>query len=89
VKRSSLPSSHGVRTRPSKNAAATTAAYGVLYDPPSTASGVGEAVDVADPRTAQPSPVRWTDSHALSKRQEAAPEAAPKPPRPRSQTRGS
>jgi hypothetical protein len=33
VKRSSLPSSHGVRTRPSKNAASTPAAYSVLYGP--------------------------------------------------------
>jgi hypothetical protein len=33
TKRSSLPSSYGVRTRPSKNAAATSAAYDVLYDP--------------------------------------------------------
>jgi hypothetical protein len=60
-----------------------------LVRPPGTAGGAGEAVDVADPRTARPSPIRWTDSHAPSKRQEAAPEAAPKPPRPRSQTRGS
>jgi hypothetical protein len=29
----SLPPSYGVRTRPSKNAAATSAAYDVLYDP--------------------------------------------------------
>ena len=35
TKRSSLPSSHGVRTRPSKNAAAaaTPMTYDVLYDP--------------------------------------------------------
>jgi hypothetical protein len=79
----------GVRTRPSKNVAAAPTAYDVLYDPPGAAGGAGEAVDVADLRTAQPSPVRWTDSHAPSKRQEAAPEAAPKPPKPRSQTRGS
>jgi hypothetical protein len=36
-------------------------------------------VDVADLRTARPSPMRWMDSHAPSKRQEAVPEAAPKP----------
>jgi hypothetical protein len=57
-----------------------------LVRPPGAAGGAGEAVDVADPRTARPSPVRWTDSHAPSRWQEAAPEAAPKPPRPRSQT---
>jgi hypothetical protein len=38
TKRSSLSSSYGVRTRPSKNAAATSTAYDVLYDPP---DGVG------------------------------------------------
>jgi hypothetical protein len=78
-----------VRTRPSKNAATAPTAYDVLYDPPEVAGDAGEAVGVADLRTARPSPVRWTDRHAPSKRQEAAPEAAPKPPRPRSQTRGS
>jgi hypothetical protein len=46
-------------------------------------------MDVADLCTAQPSPVRWMDNHAPTKQQEAAPEAAPKPSRPRSQTRGS
>jgi hypothetical protein len=55
-----------VRTRPSKNAVATLAAYDVLYDP-QCGRWAGEAVDVADPRTARPSPVRWTDSHALAK----------------------
>jgi hypothetical protein len=34
TKRSSLPPSYGVRTRPSKNAVATSTAYDVLYDPP-------------------------------------------------------
>jgi hypothetical protein len=78
----------GVRTRPSKNAAAAPAAHDVLYDPPpGAAGGTGEAVDVADLRTAQPSPVRWTDSHALTKQQEAASEAAPKPPKPRHRAR--
>ena len=33
TKRSSLSPSYGVRTRPSKNAAATSMAYDVLYDP--------------------------------------------------------
>ena len=57
--------------------------------PHGAAGGAGEAVDVADLRTARPSPVRWTDSRAPTKRQEAALEAVPKPSRPRSQTRGS
>jgi hypothetical protein len=34
MKRSSLPPSYGVRTIPSKNAAATSTVYDVLYDPP-------------------------------------------------------
>jgi hypothetical protein len=34
-----------------------------LVRPPGTAGGTGEAVDVADPRTARPSPVQWMDSH--------------------------
>jgi hypothetical protein len=50
---------------------------------PCTAGGAGEAVDVADPRTARPSPMWWTDSHAPTKQQEAASEAAAGPPRPR------
>jgi hypothetical protein len=85
---SSLPSSSGVRTRPSKNAVAAPAAYDVLYDPSSVAGGAGEAVDVADLCTARPSPVRWTGSHALARQQEAASEAAPKPPKPRHRARG-
>jgi hypothetical protein len=44
--------------------------------------GTGEAVDVANPRTTRPSPMRWTGSHAPPQRQEAAPEAAPEQPRP-------
>jgi hypothetical protein len=40
------------------------------------ADGAGEAVDVADPHTARPSPLWWTDSHAPTKQQEAATEAA-------------
>jgi hypothetical protein len=60
-----------------------------LVQPPSAAGGAREAVDVTDPRTARPSPVRWTGSHAPPQRQDAAPEAVPEPPRPRSQTRGS
>jgi hypothetical protein len=61
TKRSSLPPSYGVRTRPSKNAAATSAAYDVLYDPPDgvcAAGDTGDATDVADLRTVRPSPVR-------------------------------
>jgi hypothetical protein len=46
-----------------------------LVQPPSVAGGAGEAVDVADPRTVRPSPVRWTGSHAPSQRQDAALEA--------------
>jgi hypothetical protein len=54
----------GVRTRPTKNAAAAPATYDVLYaPPPGAAAGVGEAVDAADLRTVRPSPVRWTSSH--------------------------
>jgi hypothetical protein len=60
-----------------------------LVRPTGAAGGTGKVVDVADLRTAQPSPVQWTDNHAPSKRQEAAPEAVPKPPRPRSQARDS
>jgi hypothetical protein len=52
-----------VRTRQSKNTNAAHAAYDVLDDPPV--------------RTAQQSPVWWTDGHARTKRQEAASEAAP------------
>jgi hypothetical protein len=53
----------GVRTRQSKNTNAARAAYDVLYD-----------ILV---RTARRSPVRWTDGHARTKRQEAASEAVP------------
>jgi hypothetical protein len=55
----------------------------------SVASGMGDVVDVADLRTVRPPPVRWTDSHAPTKRQETTSEAAPRPSKPRSQTRGS
>jgi hypothetical protein len=50
---------------------------------PRTAGGAGKAVGLADPRTARPSLVWWTDSHVPTKRQEAASEAATGPPRPR------
>jgi hypothetical protein len=39
-----------------------------LVRPPSVAGAAGEAVDVANPRTARPSLVRWTGSHALPQR---------------------
>jgi hypothetical protein len=58
-----------------------------LVRPPGAAGGAGEVVDVADLRMARPSPVRWTDSHAPTKQQEAASEAVPKPPKPRHQAR--
>jgi uncharacterized protein with von Willebrand factor type A (vWA) domain len=60
-----------------------------LVRSPDATGGAGEAVDVADPRTMRLSPVRWMDSHGPRKRQEAASEVAPEPPRPGSQTRGS
>jgi hypothetical protein len=59
-----------------------------LVRPPGAAVGTGEAVDVADLRTARPSPVRWTGSHAPTKRQEAASEAAPRPSKPGNRARG-
>jgi hypothetical protein len=40
---------------------ATSMAYDVLYDPP---GGVGGAAGATDLRTARPSPVGWTGSHA-------------------------
>jgi hypothetical protein len=48
-----------------------------------------EDLDVAGPHTAQPTPVRRTGSHAPPQRWEVAPEAAPEPLKPGSQTRGS
>jgi hypothetical protein len=54
-----------VRTRQSKNTNAARAAYDVLNDPPV--------------RTARRSPVRWTDGHARTKRQEAVSEAVLEP----------
>lgn len=78
----------GVRTRPSKNTDVAPAAYDVLYRPLSAAAGAGKAVDVADRRTVRPSPVRWTGSHAPTKRQEAASEATPRPSKPGNRARG-
>jgi hypothetical protein len=40
-------------------------------------------MDVVNPCPVLPSPVRWTDSHAPARRQEAASEAAPKPSSPK------
>jgi hypothetical protein len=65
----------GVRTRQSKNTNAAHATYDVLYGPPV--------------RMARQPPVRWTDSNARTKRQEAASEAAPEPAEPASQARCS
>jgi hypothetical protein len=59
-----------------------------LIRPPGAAGGAREAVDVVNPRTARPLLVRWTDSHAPTKRQEAASEAAPKPSKPRNRAHG-
>jgi hypothetical protein len=55
----------GGRTTPSGNTDTAPAVYDVLGPPPppGAAGGAGRAVDVADLRTARPSPVRWTDSH--------------------------
>jgi hypothetical protein len=53
-----------------------------LVRPSGAAGGAVEAVDVADLRTTRPSSVRWTNSHALTKWQEAASEAAPRPSKP-------
>jgi hypothetical protein len=41
TKRSSLPPSYGVRTRPSKNAASTSTTYDALYDPRTTSEQCG------------------------------------------------
>jgi hypothetical protein len=45
-------------------------------------------MDVADLCTTRPSPIRWTDNHAPTKRQEAASEAAPRPSKPGNRARG-
>jgi hypothetical protein len=64
----------GVRTRQSKNTDAAPTAYDVLCappPPPGATGGAGRVVDVADLRTARPSPVRWTDSHTPTRQQVA------------------
>jgi hypothetical protein len=64
-----------VRTRQSKNTNAARAACDILDDPPV--------------RTTRQSPVRWTNSHAWTKQQEAASEATLEPAEPASQARFS
>jgi hypothetical protein len=59
-----------------------------LVRPPGAAAGAGEAMDVADLRMARPSPMRWTGSHAPTKWQEAASEAAPRPSKPGNRAHG-
>jgi hypothetical protein len=83
----------GVRTRPSKNVAATSTVYDVLYYPPAASEqhgrpcrgrygcgGPAHGTTVTRAVDGRPHPA-W--------RQEATLEAAPNPSKPRSQTRGS
>jgi hypothetical protein len=56
---------------------------------PGAAGDAGRAADMPDLRVARQSPVRWTDSHARTKRREATPEAAPEPAEPACQARCS
>jgi hypothetical protein len=72
------------RTRPSQNTSTALTAYDVLCS-----QWHREGLDVASPHKAQPTPVRRMGSHALPQRWEVAPEAAPEPLRPGSQTRCS
>jgi hypothetical protein len=93
AKRSSVPSSYGSEDKTIQERGRRPHGIRCLVRPPgrcrnSAAGGEGDAMDVADLRTARPSPVRWMDSHALTKRQETASEAAPMPSKPRSQARG-
>jgi hypothetical protein len=53
---------------------------------PGAVGDAGRAADMPDLRAARQSPVRWTDSHARTKRQEATSEAAPEPADPACQT---
>jgi hypothetical protein len=85
AKRSSLPSSHGSEDKTIQERGRHPHGVRRLVQPPgrcrsNAAGGAGDTVDVVDLRTMRPSPVRWTDSRAPTKRQEAA----PKPSRPRS-----
>jgi hypothetical protein len=66
AKRSSLPSSYGSEDKTIQERDHHPHGVRRLVRPPgwhrnSAAGGAGDAVDVADLRTAQPSPVRWTD----------------------------
>jgi hypothetical protein len=89
TKRSSLPSSYGSEDKTIQERGCRPHGVRRLVRPPgrrqkSAVGGAGDVVDVANLRTARPSPVRWTDSHALTKRQETASEAALRPSKPRS-----
>jgi hypothetical protein len=77
-----------VRTRPSKNATTAPAAYDVLYDPPvrSAAREKPWVWQIRARRDRRLCGGRTATPHPSGRRQ---PEAAPKPPRPRSQTHGS
>jgi hypothetical protein len=84
-----------VRTRQSKNTNAALAACDVLDDSPVQSAtrggggGGGGGADTPDLLVARLSPVRWTDSHARIKRQEAASDAVIEPAEPASQARWS
>jgi hypothetical protein len=74
AKRSSLPSSYGSEDKTIQECGHHPHGIRRLVRPPppgrrrsSAAGNMGEAVDVADLRTARPSPMRWTDSHAPTK----------------------
>jgi hypothetical protein len=69
TKRSSLPSSYGGEDKTIQERGRHLHSVRRLVRPPgrrrnSATSSVGDATDVADLRTARPSPVRWTDNHA-------------------------
>jgi hypothetical protein len=93
AKRSSLPSSYGSEDKTIQERGCCPHGVRRLVRPlgrcrNSATGGKGDVVDVADLRTTRPLPVQWTDSHATTKRQETASEAAPRPSKPRSQARG-
>jgi hypothetical protein len=81
----------GVTTRPSKNAAATPAAYDVLYDPPPPSAANGQETPWMWRTRARRDchPCGGRTSTPRPERQEAASEAAPKPSSPKGQTRCS
>jgi hypothetical protein len=69
AKRSSPPSSYGGEDKTIPECGRHLHGVRRLVRPPgrrrsSAAGGAGDATDVADLRTARPSPVRWTDNHA-------------------------